>query len=54
VVNREDFEAFSNDSIGNDVRRARDNQLARFGLATSPAKLGMLHKPFHERENLLS
>ncbi len=42
------------DSIGDDVRRSRDNQFARFRLATRPAKVRMLHKPVHERENFLS
>jgi hypothetical protein len=54
VQNGQDGEPTSIDAIGIDVRRTRDNQLARFRFATRAAKVGMLHKPVHERENFLS
>jgi hypothetical protein len=40
--------------IGNDIRRARDDEFACFGFAARMTKVWMLGKPFHGIENSLS
>ena len=54
VQNRENAEAFSVHSIGDDIRCARHDEFSRFGFAPGMTEVGMLGKPFRRLEDALS
>lgn len=54
VQDGENAKAASVNLIGNDIRRARDDEFACLRFAAGMTEMGMLGKPFHGIENPLS
>ena len=54
VQNRENAEATSVHSIGDDIRCARHDEFPRFGFAPGMPEVRMLGKPFRRLEDALS
>jgi len=54
VAERENAEATSVHSIGDDIRCARHDEFSRFGFAPGMTEAGVLGKPFRRLEDALS
>ncbi len=54
VQNRENADAASVNSVGNNVWCTRHNEFARSGFVAGTSEVGMLGKPFYRLKNPLS